>query len=243
MLCLMRERGVIPDRIQFADVGHRDIEKPGTYEHIDRMGELCLKWWGVPIEWVHAKSVDATLETACLKLGTLPAIVFGFKTCSQRWKLEPQKRALAGWFPGETLTRAIGLNADEVHRVKDYDDGRERSWFPLVEWGVTRRMVREVCLDEFGYLPVKSACFFCPSSKKSEVLALRRDHPALFDRAIAMERNALDSGKLGSVRGLGRDWSWEDLVVADDQQFKLFSDTVATPCMCLDGDDGEESQD
>jgi hypothetical protein len=56
-------------------------------------------------------------------------------------------------------------------------------------------------------VPLKSACFFCPASKKQEILWLRERHPELLERALAIERNA--RATLRSVKGLGRSFSWE----------------------------------
>ena len=55
-------------------------------------------------------------------------------------------------------------------------------------------------------VPPKSACFFCPASKKPEILELRVRHPDLLDRALAIERAAAPG--LTSVRGLGRSFAW-----------------------------------
>jgi hypothetical protein len=56
-------------------------------------------------------------------------------------------------------------------------------------------------------VPIKSACFYCPASKKAEVICLRDHHPDLLERALAIERNA--QAKLTSVKGLGRSYAWE----------------------------------
>ena len=53
---------------------------------------------------------------------------------------------------------------------------------------------------------MKSACFFCPASKKEEIVWLREHHPELLERALAIERNA--QAKLTTVKGLGRSFSW-----------------------------------
>jgi hypothetical protein len=65
-------------------------------------------------------------------------------------------------------------------------------------------------------VPPKSACFFCPASKKSEIIWLRDTHPLLFQRSINMEDGARD-GKHGldTVKGLGRDFAWKDLALVD----------------------------
>ena len=52
-----------------------------------------------------------------------------------------------------------------------------------------------------------------------------------------MERNA----KCEVVKGLGRNWRWEDLVKADSMQMKLFDDLPdEVPCGCYDGEVTEE---
>jgi len=59
---------------------------------------------------------------------------------------------------------------------------------------------------------VKSACFFCPASKQHEILQLE---PTLQDAAVAMERNYREGRHYredGSTKGLGRRFSWEELL-------------------------------
>ena len=96
--------------------------------------------------------------------------------------------------------------------------------------------------------PGKSSCFFCPSMKKKEIQALWEDYPDLFQRAVDLEHNAADS--LKTVKGLGRNWSWESYhdeamkikefgeaqITFDD----LFPETpggclCGAPCGCYDG--------
>lgn len=80
--------------------------------------------------------------------------------------------------------------------------------------------------------PTKSACFFCPASKKHEILDLARNHPDLFDRAVQMENEA----QLHSIKGLGRSFSWQGLVKADQTELRLFEDIWDDiPCGCYDG--------
>ncbi len=200
----------------------------------------------------------------------MPAIVYGFKSCSEKYKLRPQLKHLKAWQPaidcwaaGDRVIRAVGFNADEWHRVKSFDDPRFTVRYFLVEWGITRRMCREVCLAGIGYVPTKSACYFCPSSKKSEVIRLAAEYPDLFARAVAMESNVdynskdvqMECPECGgggcnvcehrghfivagnTVVGLGRHWSWKELVAADENQFKLFPEAPEISCMCFDGEE------
>jgi hypothetical protein len=244
MLVGMAERGIRPDLILLADTGG---ERPETYRHIEQMG-AWLSANGFPhiLTVSVADNPDAvarTLEEQCLRLGYLPSIAYGFKACSQRWKGDPIGKyknnhplAVECWADGGRVRHAIGYDAGEPHRNLE-DDKKTEWWFPLREWGWARRECIEAIKRAGMEVPRKSACFFCPSSKKHEILALKREHPDLFDRAVAIERNAAKNST--SVKGLGRDWSWESLAKADEAQFKLFEERIETPCGCYDGDEEE----
>jgi hypothetical protein len=187
------------------------------------------------------KLSGATLEENCLRLGTLPSIVYGGRTCSQRWKLEPCEKYLNHWEPakacwgrGERIRNAKGIDAGELRRAKDFSDKKTIVIYPLIEWGWSREECVEAIRRHDLPVPVKSACFYCPSSRKVEVVALKREHPELFARAVAMEHNA--AAKLANIKGLGRHWSWEQVGSAADAQLSLLAETVPVPCMCFDGE-------
>lgn len=243
MLFEMRNRGIAPDRIQFADTGEMDAELPETYEHVGRMNELTTAWWGVPVTWVRNDGMYGTLERNCRSKSMMPSLVYGFRSCSDKYKHRPMEKDIARWAPakecwqlGGKVTKAIGYNASEAHRsVAITEDARYWYRYFLIEWGITFGMVADICRRELGYVPHKSSCFFCPAKKKSEVLWMRTHHPALFARAVAMETEAMATTTV--VKGLGRNWSWQELAVADESQFRLFPEVVETPCMCFDGDE------
>jgi hypothetical protein len=105
-------------------------------------------------------------------------------------------------------------------------------WYPLQEWGWDRvDCLREI--EAAGLpVPMKSACFFCPASKKSEVVWLRDKHPELFATALDIERRALvgpravsreldrkakceqagEKYRAPTTVGLGRTFAWASLV-------------------------------
>ena len=114
-------------------------------------------------------------------------------------------------------------------RVGELAGARMHEW----DWG-RDECIRAIEGAGLG-VPTKSACWFCPASKKREVLALAKEHPDLFRRAVAMEHNAAPN--LGVVKGLGRHWSWENLVKADEAQLRLFPDAPDEACLCFDGTD------
>lgn len=241
MLIGMRERGITPDLILFSDTGG---EKPETYQHIEEMQEWCQRNAMPPIEVVsYSTSRHGTLENECLNNETLPSKAFGFGGCSVKWKRQPMDKRVEAWAPakaawerGEKVTRLIGLHAGEMRRGKIPDTEQYTYRYPLREWGWVQEDCRQAIERAGLSVPVKSACFFCPAMRKAEVIQLAEQHPDLFERAVEMERNANEAGNLETVKGLGRHWTWENLVAADRAQLRLFEDNQAPLCdVCFDG--------
>lgn len=82
--------------------------------------------------------------------------------------------------------------------------------YPLQDWGLERPDLPAIVESVGLPVPMKSACFFCPASKPSEVVELKNNHPDLYLRAIEIEANA--QPKLREPRGLGMGgWYWSDL--------------------------------
>ena len=121
-----------------------------------------------------------------------------------------------GNFTGKKITKALGYDAGERRRGENIaESDKYRFWFPLKDW----EWYLADCIEAFKRhglpVPPKSACFYCPSSTKLEVRALAKDHPDLFERAVAIERNAEN---LQTVKGLGRHWKWEELIQISEAQ-------------------------
>lgn len=118
----------------------------------------------------------------------------------------------------------IGFDATEDHRTYgDQDaDPRYELRYPLRQWGWDRRTCQQVIADAGLPVPVKSACFFCPASKRHEVIELARDEPQLYQLAIAVEQNYRQGkhyqGETATCQGLGGRSSW----AAQAQQRQLF---------------------
>jgi hypothetical protein len=240
MLIGMFERGEKVDLILFADTGG---EKPHTYEHIGEFNVWLLEHGFPDIRFVMRVNQDGvvrTLEKDCLDGKMLPSIAYGFKACSMKYKRDPQDKFCNNhddckevWARGEKVVKLIGYDMDEPHRARIPEDEKYTYRYPLIEWNWGREECLEA-IDRAGVTaPGKSACFFCPSSKKREVLQLRRVYPALAVRAVAMEKNA----DLSVIKGLGRAFAWGDLYEADDRQAKMFPETpIDEACECYDGE-------
>lgn len=236
MLVGLHERQERPDLILFADTGG---EKPHTYEHVTEVNAWCEKVGFPPIQTVQTvdrEGASYTLEERCLKNKMLPSIAYGFKACSEKHKRRPQDKfvgswevAKRAWESGLKVVKLIGYDADEERRASIQADDRYTYRYPLIEWDWDRNACL-LAIERAGIeQPGKSACFFCPSSKKDEILDLARRYPGLMDRAIAMEDNA----ELTSIQGLGRSFSWRIFLHGDPRQVSLFPPDV--PCGCYDG--------
>jgi len=236
MVIGMLENRELPDHILFADTGS---ERPETYAY-NTLFDAWLSDYGLKITTVTngGRGYGDSLEENCLMRNELPSLAYGFKGCSTKWKRQPMDRYLrdevpevkAAWSRGELVARCIGIDAGETRRRKLPPDNRYVYRYPLVDWGWDR----EACVDAVKRhglpSPGKSSCFFCPAMKKHEIRDLAEKHPALVDRAIAIERNS----KAHTIKGLGRHWSWEQFL-ADDQSY--FPETLDVPCDCHDGDE------
>lgn len=223
MLIGCKERGILIDIILFSDTGG---EKPHTYTDLEEM-QGWLKANGMPPIIIVSKE-GLTLEQDCLNRKALPSIAYGFKSCSDHFKIRPQRKYL-GSIGVINPTRLIGFDMDEPQRAQPIKGNR----YPLIEWGWGRAECVKAIEGAGLTLPGKSACFFCPSSKKAEIIVLRTMYPALAARAVAMEKNA----ELTEVKGLGRSFAWGDLYEARDRQSDLFVETpIQQECVCYDGE-------
>lgn len=236
ILCGWVERKLEPfDLILFADTGG---ERPHTYEHIERMQEWLRRHGMPPITVVRKVRRDGrihTLEENCLEANMLPSLAYGFKGCSQKFKIAPQEKyanrhwlCKLTWSLGDKVDKYIGYEFAESRRWMraPLEDDKYRYHYPLVEWEWSRPECL-AAIDRAGLpRPGKSSCFFCPASKKSEIGALKKEYPLLYQRALKMEENA----HLTSVKGLGRSFSWREYDTTLEEP-----DVV--PCIsCADGD-------
>ena len=227
------------DLILFADTG---AERPETYEHIEYFSKW-LKERNYPEIIVVRKLKEEkikTLEEECLEVKCLPSIAYGFKRCSDHFKIRPQHKYLKQWQPAldtwaakEKVIKYIGYDAGETRRMENAMKRTDNMYdhkYPLIEWG----WEREECLEEIEKagvkIPPKSACFFCPSSKPKEIIDLYEKHPDLIARALAMEENA----ELTHIKGLGRNYAWSEIILMHKSQMTLPFIGFDLPCECTE---------
>jgi len=236
MLIGLTKAGIIVDYIIFSDVG---AEKPETYSFIPKFSKWLVKN-GQPeiiiVKYKREDGVEETLEQELNRRASLPPIAFGFKSCSEKYKIRPLKRFLKEndmemFLTDEKPIKYIGFDFFEQRRMKEDPDGLFENRYPLIEWKWTREQCVKIINDEGLCAPPKSSCFFCPNMKKGEILSLPTD---LQQRAIDMEEKAKPN--MIELKGLGRQYAWKDLINADKDQQKLFDDLemYQPPCECID---------
>ena len=240
MLCGFKDRGITPVLVLFADTG---AEMPATYEHTAIMTAKVKEWWGIELVTVRAKRsiVEHSISTRML-----PSLACGRRSCSQKFKHEPMEKYVKAWCKerGITeITKVIGYDAEEGYRTKGKPTEKqlckglvEHYWYPLVDWQWRRKdCIANICRHGIPQ-PGKSACFFCPASKRSEVLNLQASHPELLVKALEIEtlsqqrhRTKIGLGGMGNL--------WADWLAMDEAQAKLQLDIEPfdVPCGCMGG--------
>ena len=208
MLVGMSRLGIRPDLILFADTM---AEKGETYAYLATMNAWCDKVGFPRVQVVTYTVKDFKnwppyfgLEENCLTNGTLPSEAFGFGSCSEKWKQQPQNRHTKEWAPaiecwarGGKVRKAIGYDASPADEKRacaakrtfkvNGDDPLYEYWYPLQEWGWNRlRCIQEIAKEGLP-VPLKSSCFMCPNMKKDEVLALPREK---LQRLVILEARA-----------------------------------------------------
>jgi hypothetical protein len=164
-----------------------------------------------------------TLYGNCWENETLPSLAFGRKSCSIKFKRDPQDKYVRGWASathaweaGLKVTKLIGFEAgEERRRYGDQgDDPNYAYWYPLMDWGWDRERCQQVIAAAGLPVPVKSACFMCPASKKPELVQLAEQSPEQFAAAIELEDRYRQGkhwrGEAASTLGLGRRFAWRE---------------------------------
>lgn len=225
-----------PQLILMADTGN---ERPDVYEHVARFSEWLVAHGMPPITWTKKGGRPETLEQYSLRTKMLPSMAYGRKGCSHKFKIEPQERdvnrwsaAKACWKRGDKVVKIIGYGFEEQTRISKakIEDDKYFYRFPLDEWQVDREGCVAIIKRAGLPVPGKSACFFCPSMRKPEIIQLRDESPDLLARALHIEKTANDAGRNKTSKGLGRRFAWVDFLAGIP-----VVEAPASPCMyCVD---------
>jgi len=183
----------------FANVGD-DSEHPATLRYVR---EVMMPWAAARGIVVHElqrtrrpNSAPTLLQEAqTQRVGeVIPARLAngrpGIRSCTTNWKI----RVLGKWLKSHGATAAmpittlVGISWDEVERVgRRRDNAWEVVEYPLVDLRLTRHGCKEIIASAGLPVPHKSSCWFCPFLRPATWAQMRRDEPALFAKAAALE--------------------------------------------------------
>lgn len=191
-----------PDLIIFADTGS---ERDRTYQHLTAINNWLLSVGWPQIVRCHVKDgktkEQVKLHELCLKTSTLPPPAFGFKSCSLRFKIEQVDIFLNNYQPSKDIwgkfrkltdiknkiTRVVGFDADEDHRVNENDCSKYNVVHPLIDWD----MSRDDCIESINNsplpMPIKSSCYMCPNMKAQEIREMALNEPEALKMALKVE--------------------------------------------------------
>lgn len=198
----------------FADTGD---EVRDTYEHFERFGPW-LKERGIPLEIVKQGNLGEELVGMKEKskrgfIVSIPAFTATTegaaplrRQCTQEYKLLPIQRKvrdILGFAKGERIAgkkmaRAlIGISLDEIYRVKPSRDAWVENCYPLVDARLNVQDCMKICKDHLGYVPIKSACRFCPYHDNHYWSWLKRERPEEFEMACKTDEGIRDLSRAG----------------------------------------------
>jgi 3'-phosphoadenosine 5'-phosphosulfate sulfotransferase (PAPS reductase)/FAD synthetase len=174
----MRER--VPEmEYFFTDTG---AELPETYEYLDRLEGFL----GKPIARLSAeRNFDHLLK---LKNNFLPSP--NTRWCTRELKIEPFER----WIGDDPAVTYIGIRADEPRDGYKSTKLNITPRFPFKEAGLVLSDIQRILAESGLGIPdyykwrSRSGCYFCFFQRKNEWVGLARNHPDLFERAKAYEK-------------------------------------------------------
>lgn len=219
----LREDGIMPDLVLFADTGG---ERRATYDWVQTFSRVMEYEWGWDVHRVQyhpSRAPYQTLLENCLINRTLPSLAFGYGKCSLKFKGDVMDAWIRGisrgplkkkpWEPyvlskarGSKPTKLIGYDNGPVDARRSIDVHECNDFFyryPLrEEW----QMDREACvatIRKHGFEPPpKSSCHFCPAMKPVELEDLYDKEPELFLLGLYVEAYAKPG--LEKIEGLWR---------------------------------------
>ena len=196
-MVLMALDGVIPrpDMVVFADTGS---EMPLTYETVKTIAEMCEEN-NLPFYIVKAntkKIQGMSLHEWYYNRGTIPMI--GIRWCTSKFKVDPVRKFVKSKAdtskPKPWMEAWLGITADEKRRATGHSAVKYQViTYPLLH--KTRQELISWIATNYPELEVaKSGCFCCPYAHKTHWINLKKNHHDLFEKALALEKNATDKG-------------------------------------------------
>lgn len=181
----------------FSNVGD-DAEHPTTLRYVREIAIPYAAAHGFPVHEIHpvrnGERTTIVREIVEKERDIIP--FFGeagnplSRSCTADFKIKTIHRWLKeqGATKSEKATVLLGISTDEIERAGRGKDGAvEIREYPLLTLGMNRTDCERVIREGGLPVPPKSSCFFCPFHSELVWQELRRDDPALFQRAQEIE--------------------------------------------------------
>lgn len=211
-----------PDMALFADTGG---ELPETYEHIEKYMKPLAERLGIEFHTTQytIRKEPVSLYDYSYKYRWIPQP--WQRMCTRKFKIEAIRRYLKPYYKsaGVPIRCWVGISREESRRVRPSGVPWMDNWYPLVE----HRLSMNDCVAALNQLgipePPKSACYYCPFQTLTRWKELRRKHPELFEKAIALENRAREKSPGVTLTGKapltayleGEQGAWEELLDAE----------------------------
>ena len=172
-----------PDKVVFADTGS---EKPGTYVYIEKyIKPYCGDRFVTVRREGKSKYAVWPLHEYYEKKARVP--FRQNRETTVMWKLRPlYKWVKANANPCEML---IGIDAGEIHRMRDSGVPWITNQYPLIDAGMRRANCEEVIRKHGWPIPEKSGCWCCPFNSLAAWQDLKLRYPELYKRAMVLEES------------------------------------------------------
>ena len=165
------------DGVIFADTGG---EFPETYHYLDSQIEpACIE---AQIPFYRVKSERGSLYDYYYERRIIPTRIF--RHCTDHFKIQPIRKKCRELFRDDWKL-IIGISAEESQRAKNH----EVFDYPLLKLGIDREGCKKIIRNSGWPIPRKSGCFFCPFMSIKNYRRLLKEHPDLFAKAEALEKN------------------------------------------------------
>lgn len=173
ILCLHKERKVSIDYVIFADTKG---EHPETYNYIEAHVKPLCRSLNLPFDIVcHGDLLKDYTEKNIIPFRL-------FRSCTDKYKIRPIKRYLP-----KDSTMILGIDYGEKHRAERFIGSHFE--FPLIDLKIDREECKQIIQRNGLPIPIKSGCYFCPFTKRSEWIKLLKNHRDLYLEAEAFEKN------------------------------------------------------
>jgi len=168
------------DYVVFSDTGD---EMPETYEYLKYI-EKFLSKYKIPFKIVKVRHGDS-LSDRCLRRRVIPSQMW--RWCTRDMKVTPIHtfyRSLKSH-----ICQYMGIDYDEVHRMKDPKVDYVTNIYPLIDYKIGRNECVELIKEAGLPIPVKSGCYFCPFNNVERWAEVYKTHPELYKKAMRIEEN------------------------------------------------------